>query len=378
MKHVRLTLQNNTKDNSLESFIENLTGDSHLRVQDDLGDGFVRLKAAEAQRRQAKQDIRSFEDVIIEMLRNSRDANAHTIFVACWKEQSFRHVTMIDDGDGIPPSLHKTVFEPFVTSKLDSFHSDRWGVHGRGMALYSIKENTDDARVIHSDRGKGAVLHVSASSETLTEKRDQSSYPVVTHDENGQLVLRGPHNILRTVMEFAIDERRSVQVYFGSPVEIAATLYAFSLQKNEMSSFSLSANLEEKPYIEWLSHSFDPDSFAETAQNLSLPLSSRSARRILDGSINPLPPYLSYLGTSASEKTNNPDSKTPKTLSSFSLFNDARGLKLAEKDIDTFKERLATAYKPLADAYYLNSGIEPMVTVKKDKITVTFEVEKYR
>ena len=108
---MRLTLQNNTKDNSLESFIENLTGDSHLRVQDDLGDGFVRLKAAEAQRRQAKQDIRSFEDVVIEMLRNSRDANAHTIFVACWKEQSFRHVTMIDDGDGIPPSLHKTVFE---------------------------------------------------------------------------------------------------------------------------------------------------------------------------------------------------------------------------------------------------------------------------
>ena len=188
MKHVRLTLQNNTKDNSLESFIENLTGDSHLRVQDDLGDGFVRLKAAEAQRRQAKQDIRSFEDVVIEMLRNSRDANAHTIFVACWKEQSFRHVTMIDDGDGIPPSLHKTVFEPFVTSKLDSFHSDRWGVHGRGMALYSIKENTDDARVIHSDRGKGAVLHVSASLETLTEKRDQSSYPVVTHDENGLII----------------------------------------------------------------------------------------------------------------------------------------------------------------------------------------------
>ena len=179
-------------------------------------------------------------------------------------------------------------------------------------------------------------------------------------------------------MEFAIDERRSVQVYFGSPVEIAATLYTFSLQENEISSFSLSANLEEKPYIEWLSHSFDPDSFAETAQNLSLPLSSRSARRILDGSIKPLPPYLSLLGTSASEKTDNSDSKTPKTSPSFNLFNDARGLKLTKNDIDTFKERLTTAYKPLADAYYLNSDTEPMVTVKKDKITVTFEVEKYR
>ena len=162
------------KDSSLESFIKEITGDSHLRVQDDLGDGYVRLKAAEAQRRQAKQDIRSFEDIVIEMLRNSRDAQASVIFIATWKEQSIRHMTIIDDGDGIPPSLHETVFEPFVTSKLDSFHSDRWGVHGRGMALYSIRENTNEAQIVCSNKGQGSVFHVSAASETLGEKRDQS------------------------------------------------------------------------------------------------------------------------------------------------------------------------------------------------------------
>ena len=51
-------------DSSLEQFIHSVSGDQYFRVEDDLGNGFVRLRAAEAQRRQALQDIRSFEDVI--------------------------------------------------------------------------------------------------------------------------------------------------------------------------------------------------------------------------------------------------------------------------------------------------------------------------
>lgn len=58
----------------LTDFIEDVTGDSHLRVEDDLGDGFVRLRVSEAERRQARHDIRSSEDIVIEMLRNARDA----------------------------------------------------------------------------------------------------------------------------------------------------------------------------------------------------------------------------------------------------------------------------------------------------------------
>ena len=67
-------------DSSLEQFIHSVSGDQYFRVEDDLGNGFVRLRAAEAQRRQALQDIRSFEDVILELLRNSRDAHARAIF----------------------------------------------------------------------------------------------------------------------------------------------------------------------------------------------------------------------------------------------------------------------------------------------------------
>lgn len=68
-------------DSSLENFIQDISGDQYFRVEDDLGNGFVRLKAAEAQRRQAKQDIRSTEDIIIELLRNSRDAHARAILL---------------------------------------------------------------------------------------------------------------------------------------------------------------------------------------------------------------------------------------------------------------------------------------------------------
>ena len=80
--------------------------------------GFVRLRSSEAERRQAAQDIRSSEDIIIEMLRNARDAHASNIFVACTREGSTRRIVMIDDGDGVPKHLQRTVFEPRVTSKL--------------------------------------------------------------------------------------------------------------------------------------------------------------------------------------------------------------------------------------------------------------------
>ena len=209
---------------SLQQFIQNISGEDHTRVQDDLGNGFVRLRAAEAQRRQAKQDIRSFEDVVIEMLRNARDANAKAIFIATWSTKEQRFLTMLDDGDGVPLQLQDTIFEPFVTSKLDSFHADRWGVHGRGMALYSIRQNTDSARVIASAPGLGSIFSVVSSFSRLSEKRDQSSAPSVTVNEDGKPVLRGPHNIMRTVLEFAIDERDGVAVYLGSPAEIVSTL----------------------------------------------------------------------------------------------------------------------------------------------------------
>ena len=64
---------------SLVDFVASMGGERSLRVEENYGDGFVRLRVAEAERRQAKHDIRCIEDVVIEMLRNSRDAGAETL-----------------------------------------------------------------------------------------------------------------------------------------------------------------------------------------------------------------------------------------------------------------------------------------------------------
>ncbi|MBM3712190.1 MAG: ATP-binding protein, partial [Actinobacteria bacterium] len=53
-----------------------------LKIEEDLGNGFIRLKVSEAERRQALQDIKCVEDIIIELLRNSRDAQSKNIFIA--------------------------------------------------------------------------------------------------------------------------------------------------------------------------------------------------------------------------------------------------------------------------------------------------------
>lgn len=60
----------------LADFVSDVIGSSAVRVEENLGDGFVRLVVDEAERRQARHDIRCVEDVVIEMLRNARNAPA--------------------------------------------------------------------------------------------------------------------------------------------------------------------------------------------------------------------------------------------------------------------------------------------------------------
>ena len=54
--------------NELISFIASMSGEGNLRVEENLGEGYVRLRVSEAERRQAKHDIQHVEDIVIEML----------------------------------------------------------------------------------------------------------------------------------------------------------------------------------------------------------------------------------------------------------------------------------------------------------------------
>ena len=212
-------------DSDLADFISSVSGDDQLAVEENLGDGFVRLRTAEAERRQAKHDIRSVEDIVIEMLRNARDAHAHTIYVATVRDENEKRLVFIDDGDGVPDHMREAIFEPRVTSKLETMVMDQWGVHGRGMALYSIKSNSLNARVAASGVGLGTSFEVVVDLNELSEKADQSSLPRLERDENGAMAIcRGPHNVMRTIVEFALDSKDRVSVYYGTPTDILAAL----------------------------------------------------------------------------------------------------------------------------------------------------------
>ena len=357
-------------DTSLQHFIEQLSGEDHSRVQDDLGNGFVRLKAAEAQRRQAKQDIRSSEDVVIELLRNARDAHAKAIFIATWATKEQRFLTMLDDGDGVPFELQETIFEPFVTSKLDSFHADRWGVHGRGMALYSIRQNADKAQVVASAPGLGSVFSVTTSFLRLGEKRDQSSAPCITKGEDGKPVLRGPHNILRTVLEFAIEERGSVAVYLGSAAEIVSTLYWLGRSAASTVAVLPSVVTDEVPFIQRFALCEDASSLSDLSYRLGLPMSSRTAYRIMKGEVKPLPTHMQAMLGKADDDIAN------EVVNGHGNLRKERSVRIAKEDLDTFSESLKPCFSSLAQAYYLDSDVEVSARCSRDELVVRIPLRR--
>ena len=103
-------------EKDLLSFVSAMGGERALRVEENLGEGYVRLRVSEAERRQAKQDVRCVEDAVIELLRNARDAGARHVYVATSREGDLRTTTVLDDGAGIPEDMHERVFEARVTS----------------------------------------------------------------------------------------------------------------------------------------------------------------------------------------------------------------------------------------------------------------------
>ncbi|MDR2491936.1 MAG: ATP-binding protein [Coriobacteriales bacterium] len=354
-------------DSSLIDFIEEVSGEVHLRVEENLGDGFVRLRSAEAERRQAKHDIRSVEDIVIEMLRNARDAQAEHIFIATTRDSDVRLMTVLDDGGGVPDALHDLIFEPRVTSKLDSMVIDDWGVHGRGMALFSIRSNVDDIHVCSSQPGGGTAIAMRINTGTLAERSDQSTLPQIEKDAEGVLrVLRGPHNMVRCATEFALANRGGVSVYLGSPSEIVATLIAHGQQRLPREDLLFCTDPRQLAVCERLAACSDATELVSASATLGLELSERTAHRIINRQISlvrPLPERLLPRRGATAQKD-------------VDLTKDARGLKIATDDLESFSRALERAFEPLAQQYYLSLADLPRITVKGDTVTVRFQIEK--
>ncbi len=370
----------------LTAFIQHVTGESHSRVEEDLGNGFVRLRSEEAERRQAKHDVRGTEDIVIEMLRNARDAHASRIFVATTKEGTKRSLTMIDDGDGVPAGLRERIFEARVTSKLDTVHFDTWGIHGRGMALYAIKVNAQSARVVDTVEGGGTAISVVTDTESLPEKRDQSTAPIFVRTDVGTVTVRGPRNIRRTVYEFAYVDRSQVTVYLGSATDVAATLWTLGRQNTSATDRAFCTDLSALPVCDRLAFASTPEEFSSLALGIGLVLSPRSARRIMDGEISPLSSAAEEVritgaderaGGAKRRKPGRPRSEAPDVKDTLDAV-DARTLKIAPEDRDAFLAQVIDAYRALARAYYLDDTVQPALRVGKGALTLEIPVRLLR
>lgn len=351
----------------LLSFVSSVSGDTFLKVEENLGDGYVRLKISEAERRQAKHDIRSTEDIIVELLRNSRDAHAGRIFVATGREGDRRTLTVVDDGIGVPRHMIDRVFEPRVTSKLDTMVVDQWGVHGRGMALFSIRSNTVEARVASSDLHKGASIAVTTDAAQLAERSDQSTWPVVERDDEGAWkVARGPHNIVRRVVEFAV-EHPGIKLYIGTPTEIVTTMYAVARQQLDASELLFCDDLEKLPVWLRCAAAADAGELVDVAESLGVPVSERTAHRVLGEELAACPSVLDVVTRTG---------RAPSVAAGPDIYRDRRGLKIHHSDMAAFRADLEKAFDTIAERYYLHLKCEPRISVGKDDIRVRFEVEK--
>ena len=351
----------------LLDFVTSVSGDGYLKVEETLGDGYVRLRVPEAERRQAKHDIRSIEDVVIELLRNARDAHAQKIFVATTREGDTRLLTLIDDGVGIPLALQETIFEPRVTSKLETMVMDRWGVHGRGMALFSVRSNASTARVACSSPHKGASISVVCDTSSMAERTDQSTWPTVEPDESGKLrVVRGPHNIIRRLVEFAF-EHPELEVYLGTPTEILATIHALGRTCLDIGDLMFCEDLDRLLVWQRAAACSDAAELTGIAEQIALPVSERTSHRVLAGELAPLEPLLTSLTAAENDVQ---DSPTP------DIYRDRRSLRIHHADLTTFRGELTRAFDILAERYYLNLRGEPKVTIGRDSISVRFSVEK--
>ena len=272
--------------NELISFIASMSGEGNLRVEENLGEGFVRLRVSEAERRQAKHDIQHVEDIVIEMLRNARDAGATRIYVATAKEEGTRSLLFLDNGCGVP------------------------------------------------------VYYCA----------------------------RGPHNILRTICDFSLEEMHGCDVFIGSPTEIAATLYAHARGELDASRLLFLDNESTLPVVARLGFAADAAEFMRIAATIGIDISERTAHRVLSGSIAPLRSALSRL---LRERDGN-----AVRSKEVDLCKDRRGLKISSDDLSRFSRDVERCFDDLAQRYYLNLAGDPKIRVMKDRITVSFPIEK--
>lgn len=173
---------------------------------------------------------------------------------------------------------------------------------------------------------------------------------------------------MRTVCDFSLEEMHGCDVFIGSPTEIAATLYSHARGELDASRLLFLDNESTLPVTTRLGFAADAAEFMRIAETIGIDISERTAHRILSGTIAPLRSALSRL---LRERDGN-----ALRSNEVDLVKDRRGLKIAPDDLSRFSRDVERCFENLAQRYYLNMAGDPKIRVMKDRITVSFPIEK--
>lgn len=353
----------------IKRFLSELKIKDSLNIEEDLGDGYVKLKISEAERRQALQDINCVEDIIVELLRNSRDAGSKNIFIGTKKiEDKRRKIYFIDDGNGIPPNLQKLIFESRVTSKMENGIKDPYGFHGRGMALFSIKLNVDDISIVFSDRSKGASFYIDIDLLKIPEKKDQSVVPQIIKTDGDLSIIGGVNNIIKTIIEFQL-QNKDINFFYGSPTQILATMREVLRKDKKYDSYPkfdrweklknfIGKNKIKITEIPVLTDNYNlMDIISKNIFNMDI--SQRGIQRIIYNEIKALEPLKIDLDSNLREQVNNlsedeVDSKPDKKLM---LYDESRlASRFKDEEIRCIIKTLEDKIKELGEKYFITTG----------------------
>ena len=374
----------------LNEFLEQLNIKDTLSVEEDLGNGYVRLKISEAERRQALQDINCVEDIFVELLRNSRDAGSKNIFIGTKKiEDKTRIIHFIDDGKGIPDTLRDLIFEARVTSKLENGMKDTYGFHGRGMALFSIKLNAREIKLTFSGESKGASFFLDIDLDDVPEKKDQSIIPQIIKMDEDINIIGGVNNIIKTIIEFQI-QNRDMNFYYGTPTQVLATMrekfkkersqgFYPAFKKWEKLIDFISQNKIKITEIPALTDSYSlMGEIAEKIFNMNI--SRRGIQRIVYDEVKPLDPLKldllnhTIIDESSSEDEINGLKKNSKKNLRLRLFDEEKlASRFKDEEIKGIIKPLGEKFSELGKKYFLS--VNKNIEFKRSNNTIKVIIE---